>query len=61
MAQCQGTRAQTVRLFARSQGPHAQMIRLFFWAFTYIWLKEFAKIFKVPGALSNVNSARSGQ
>ena len=60
MAQCQGTCAQTVRLFARCQGPRAQMIRLFL-AYTYIWLKEFAKISKVPGALSNVNSARSGQ
>ena len=41
-------------------GPRAQMIRLFL-AFTYIWQEDFAKISKVPGALSNVNPARSGQ
>ena len=45
---------------AQCQDPRAQIIRLFL-AFTYIWLKEFAKISKVPEALSYVNLARSGQ
>ena len=34
--------------------PRAQMVRLFL-AFTYILQKDFAKISKVPGALSTVN------
>ena len=42
------------------QGPSAQMVKIFL-AFTYIWQEDFAKISKVPGALSNVNPARSDQ
>ena len=60
MAQCQGTRAQTVTLFARCQGPRAQMIRLFFGLHLYL-AKRVCKNPKVPGALSNVNLALSGQ
>ena len=45
---------------AQCQGPHLKWKDLFL-AFTYTWQEDFAKTFKVPRALSNVNPARSGQ
>ena len=38
-------------------GPRAQIVGLFL-VFTYIWLKEVAKIRLVPGAPRNLNPAR---
>ena len=44
MAQCQGSRAQIVRLFL---------------VITYIWPEDVAKFPKVPGAPRKVNPARA--
>ena len=45
---------------AQCQGPRAQIVRLFL-AFTHIWQEGFAEISEVSGALSNVNPASFGQ